>query len=272
MFPEVLSALEFGQSRSKRRVGEDIGSLAVHSLASVAKLAVQDPKFRELAVARLSSADWDLLGRLHEINAKAFSQAYPELGMAGFAVRAALDDDPSWQRELLAWWGEMHSQVRDHMDPNALAFVGVVAEQRCPGTAWDLLCKLSLLSEERRTFSDIGLALVASSGDSVQRICGDILSERGEDLGRSLLLAQLMAPFCSDQQRAHLVRVTKGLLDEFGGLGLDALETLGALSRERDDALLLLELEPVVGIEDKLHRVSCARAAARILRNRELSA
>ena len=271
LLPELLSALEFGQSRSKRRIGEDIGKLALHSLASVAKLAVQVPRIRELAVARLSSADWGLLGRLHEINEKAFSQTYPELGMAGFAVRAVLDDDSSWQSELFGWWGSISPKVREKMDPNALAFVAVVAEQRYPGAVWNLLSQFSLLSEDLRTLSDIGLALLARREDAVRRMCVDILSEKGEEIGRSLLLAQLMAPYCSDAHRAHLVGAAKGHLDEFGVLGLDAAASLGALSRDRGDALLLIEREPLAGIPENVYRVSYAKAAAMILRNLEES-
>lgn len=269
LFPELLSALHYGRSAEKRNVGEAIGELALHSLASLAKLAAHDPKIRDLAVARLSSADWDLLGSLHTSNERFFSRAHPELGLAGFAVRSVIDDDTSWQKELLSWWGDLEPQTRDRMDPNALAFVGVVAERQRPGAVWDLLGQVPLWTEDRRAFSDIGLALFGRAEESVRRICVEIVSERGSDLGRSLILAQLLASHCGKEERAHLLGAAKGLLDEMGILGLDAVAAVGSLSRDRADALLLLEQEPVLGIAENVYWVSCAKAAARIFRNIE---
>jgi hypothetical protein len=250
-----------------------IGNLALHSLASLARLAAHDAKIRDLAVARLSSADWDFLGRLHKSNERSFSHVYPELGLAGFAVRSVLDDeDTSWQNELLSWWRGLAPHARYRMDPNGLEFVAVLAEQHRPGAVWSLVEQLSLSKEDRRAFSDIGLALLARSEDSVQRICDEILSERGDDLARSLILAQLLASHCREEQRAHLLKAAKGLLDEMGILGLDAVAAVGSLSRDRADALLLLERDPVLGISEDVYRVSCARAAAKILRNIERAA
>ena len=269
LLPELLSAMVYCRGAEKKVVGEAIGEFALYSLTSLAKFAATDPKFRDVAVARLSSADWDLLSRLHKMNEKVFPRHYPEIGLAGLALRSVLDDDTSWQGELLAWWKTIDDKARDRMDPNALAFLAVVAERHQPGTVWQLLRKVSLVEDPGRAYSEIGMGLLARPEDSVSRICGDILSHRGEDLGRSLLLAQLMSRHATQAQRAHLLRATKELLDEPGVLGLDAATTLGALSLDRADALLLLEREPVVGIDDKVYRISCAAAAARILRNIE---
>jgi hypothetical protein len=54
-----------------------------------------------------------------------------------------------------------------------------------------------------------------------------------------------------------------------GILGVDAAVTLGSLSRTREDALLLLAREPVLGFDERVYRVSCATAAAEIVRNIE---
>lgn len=272
LLPELVSALAFCRGAERNVAGEAIGELALHSLTSLAKLAATDPKIRDLAVARLSSADWDLLGRLHKMNVKVFPSHYPEMGLAGLALRSVLDEDTSWQEELLAWWKTIDVEDRDRMDPNALGFLAVVAERHQPGTVWQLLRKVSLVGDPGRAYSEIGMGLLTRPEDSVSRICGEILSHRGDDLGRALLLAQLMSRHATQEQRAHLLRATKELLDEPGVLGLDAAATLGALSLDRDDALLLLEREPVIGIDEKVYRVSCAAAAARVLRNAERGA
>jgi hypothetical protein len=269
LLPELLSAIAYCRTQEGTAVQEPIGALALYSLTSLAKLAATDSKIRDLAVARLSSADWDLLGRLHKINEKVFPHHYPEVGLAGLALRSVLDDDTSWQGELLAWWQTIDDDARDRMDPNALRFLAVVAERHQPGTVWQLLRKVSLGEDPGRAYSEIGMGLLARPEDSVSHICVDIISHRGEDLGRSLLLAQLMGRYATPEQRAHLLRFTKELLDEPGVLGLDAAATLGSLSLDQGDALLLLERESVAGIDDKVYRVSCAAAAARILRNIE---
>ena len=89
----------------------------------------------------------------------------------------------------------------------------------------------TLASPAPSEFSDIGLALLANPEGAVSRVCMDILSSKGDDLGRALLLAQLMAPHCNDAQREHLRVASKKLLDEIGILGVDAVATLGALSK-----------------------------------------
>ena len=71
------------------------------------------------------------------------------------------------------------------------------------------------------------------------------------------------------EQRDGIISVAKRCLDELGVLSLDAVATIGALSSSRDDAALLLEAEPSLGVNESLYRVSCALAAAQVLRNRE---
>jgi hypothetical protein len=78
-----------------------------------------------------------------------------------------------------------------------------------------------------------------------------------------------MAREFNDEQRRYLIQASKGLLDEIGSLGLDAVATLGALSDDRADALLLLDAEPNCGVSEGVHRVTCAHAAARIVCNSE---
>ena len=272
LLPELLSAVACGRAAQKRGGGETIGECAVLSLASLAKLAAHDTNIRELALARLSSVDWEFLSRLHKMNPNSFSRSYPELGLSGIAVRAVLDEDVTWQKDLLEWWGTIDPRARHRMEPNGLAFITVVAERGRPGTVWELLRALPLSSGPAYEFSDIGLALLANPEDAFSRVCTDILSPKGDDLGRALRLAQLMAPHCDEAQREHLRVATKTLLDEMGILGVEAVATLGALSRTREDALLLLTREPALGFDEKVYRISCARAAAKILRNIERSA
>lgn len=268
LFPELLSALASGSS-SKNSFSAEIAGYALRSLASLASLAAHDPRIRELAVARLSSKDWNFLGRLPKVNVQHYSSLFPDLGLAGFAVRAVLDDDPTWREELISWWKNVSDRARERVDRNALAFVAVVGERGRPGSAIELLRQVSLVSEDAQTFSDIALGLLGRPSQSVRTICVDIMSHRGDDLCRALLLSQLMAREFNDEQRRYLIQASKGLLDEIGSLGLDAVATLGALSDDRADALLLLDAEPNCGVSEGVHRVTCAHAAARIVCNSE---
>ena len=269
LLPELLSALVYNRKAKKRGKGDLVAESALESLTSLARLAASDSKIRDLSLARLCSRDWEFLGRLHKINEKAFSRAHPELGLSAIALRAVLDDDTTWQKDLFEWWGTIPPRLRNRMEPNGLSFISVVAERGRPGTVWELLRRLPLASAPAYDFSDIGLALLANPEDSVSQVCMDILSEKGEVIGRALFFAQMLAPHCTDGQREHLRGAIKGLLDEVGILGVDAAVTLGSLSRTREDALLLLAHEPVLGFDERVYRVSCATAAAEILRNSE---
>jgi hypothetical protein len=269
LLPELLSALAYSRTAKKRGNGELVAESALESLTSLARLAASDSKIRDLSLARLCSLDWEFLGRLHTINDNAFSRTYPELGLSAIALRAVLDDDTTWQRDLFEWWGTIHPRSRNRMEPNGLSFISVVAERGRPGTVWELLRRVPLASAPAYEFSDIGIALLANPEESVSRVCMDILSHNGEVLGRALLLAQMLAPHCADAQREHLRAAIQGLLDEMGILGVDAAVTLGSLSRTREDALLLLAREPVLGFDERVYRVSCATAAAEIVRNIE---
>jgi hypothetical protein len=193
----------------------------------------------------------------------------PELALAGFAVRAAIDHETSWRDEFFTWWLKLDDQTREGIDPNSLALVVIVAERQRPGAAWELLRRVPMVSEDERTFSAIATGLLVRPADSVRRMCLDILSDKGEEIARSLRVAQLMAPYCADAERKHLITAAKGFLDEMGVLGVNAAFALAALSHDRADALLLLEREPVLGINESVYRVSCAYAAARIVRNIE---
>jgi hypothetical protein len=272
LFPELLSVLARGRESRNNYVRTKIAEYALPSLTSLARFAAQDPRIRELAVARLSSADWEFLDRMHEVKEGPSSSSSPELALAGFAVRAAIDHETSWRDELFTWWQKLDDQTREGIDLDRLAFVAIVAERQRPGAAWELLRRVPMVSEDARAFSAIATGLLVRPADSVKRMCLDILSEKGEEIARSFRVAQLMAPYCDDAERKHLIRASKGFLDEMGVLGVDAALTLAALSGDRADALLLLEREPVSGMNESVYRVSCANAAARIVRNIERGA
>jgi hypothetical protein len=269
LFPELLSALARGRESRNEYVKTKIAEYALPSLTLLARLAAHDRQIRELAVARLSSADWEFLDRMHLVKEGIAPSSNPELALAGFAVRAAIDHETSWRDEFFTWWLKLDDQTREGIDPNSLALVVIVAERQRPGAAWELLRRVPMVSEDERTFSAIATGLLVRPADSVRRMCLDILSDKADEIARSLQVAQLMAPYCADAERKHLITAAKGFLDEMGVLGVNAAFALAALSHDRADALLLLEREPVLGINESVYRVSCAYAAGRIVRNIE---
>jgi hypothetical protein len=272
LFPELLSALACGRGASNRKRGEVIGEIALNAIASLAQLAAHDSRLRDLATSRLSPSDWDFLGRLHLINESAFERSYPELGLAGLALRAALEDDSSWHTDFTQWWLGMEPTIRQFTEGKGVSFVSTIAERRRPGAGWELVRTVPLRPEFSRELSDLALGLLAYPADSTSRICVDMTSDVGSELGRALFLAQMMTRFVTDEQRTHLIRATKALLDEPDVLSLDAVMTLGALSRDRSDAELLLGREPAYGGPDGVYRVTCAKAAASIVRAAERAA
>ena len=73
----------------------------------------------------------------------------------------------------------------------------------------------------------------------------------------------------SESQREEILVVARRSLDEMGTLALDAITTVASLSYSVDDAALLFAAEPCLGLKESAYRVSCARAAAHVLLNRE---
>jgi hypothetical protein len=269
MFPEFLSALERGRRSANDSVVEALGVNALRSSAALTSLLVNNPEARELATARMSPSDWSVLASLHRSVRREFPKVYPDLGLATFALRSTVESDRAWQRELLKWWHEVDDMSRNSMDPNALAFVSVAAERSKPGSALSLLSKLSLTAEDAITFRDLAVGLMVRPKASTEKILDFVSSAKGDDLARGLLLSQLMVQHLSDAQRAFIVGVARRSLDELGILSLDAVSTVGSLSRSQNDAAMLFESSPALGVSENLHRVSCARAAAQILRNLE---
>jgi hypothetical protein len=239
-------------------------------LASVTSVIVDDPTARELAVSRLSPADWRLLSSFHKMNIRDYPRVYPDLALVVFALRAVLEEsDGRWQHDLLSWWGKVDDEAREEMDPNALAFVSVIAERCRAGAVWDLMSQLSLSTGEEGAFRDIASGLLVNTDRAVRKVCDLVQSPRGDDLARAFLISQLMSRYVSDQQRESILGVARRSIDEIGILALDAVGTIGALSSSLDDAAMLLQAQPCLGLKESLYRVSCARAAARVLRNRE---
>jgi hypothetical protein len=270
LLPELLSALFRGRDPGKEMFGDFIGENALRSLASVTSILVHDAEARELASARFSPADWSFLTSFHKMNLPEYPRAYPDLGLAMFALRSVFEGgEKIWQRELMAWWRKVDEAGREQTGPNALAFVSVIAEQRRPGTVWDLLSQISLVSEDANTFRDIATGLLVQPALSAAKVCTMVQSPDGDELARGLALAQLLTRHMNAEQRDGIISVAKRCLDELGVLSLDAVATIGALSSSRDDAALLLEAEPSLGVNESLYRVSCALAAAQVLRNRE---
>ena len=270
LLPELLSAVIRGRDADKEMFGDFIGDNALRSLASVTSIVANDPHAQELARSRFSQADWGCLSSLHRMNLREYPRAYPDLGLAMFALRSVLEvDDRSWQRELLSWWRRVDDAAREQMDPHALAFVSVTAERHRPGAVWELLSEISLVSEDSDTFRDIATGLLVQPERSVEKVCEMVQSPSGDELARGLLLAQLLTRYMNQGQRDRVLSVAKRSVDEIGVLAVDAVATIGALSSSTEDAAMLLEAEPCLGIKESLYRVSCARAAAHVLRNRE---
>lgn len=267
LFPEFLSALERGRSAEKESVNELIGEHSLRAVAALTSVLINNKDVRETATARLSSADWEALSSVHKRVEGDFSNVYPDLGLAVFALRATIEDKSSWQRALLRWWKGVDGRSRDSMDPNALAFVSVAAERSVPGAAIGLLKRLSLTTEDAQTFRDIAIGLIVRPEASVQKVIDFVSSSKAGELARGLLLSQLLARYLSDAQRSYIIGVAKRSMDEMGILSLDAVSTIGVLSRTPSDALMLLQSSPSLGISAALHRVSTVRAARLILWN-----
>ena len=271
LLPELLSALTRGKrDADKEMFGDFIGENALRSLASVTSILVTNPQARELASARFSQADWNFLSSFHKINLREYPRAYPDLGLAMFALRSVFEgDEKKWQREFMTWWRKVDDAGREQMDPSALAFVSVIAEQRRSGAVWDLLSQVSLSSDDAKSFRDIATGLLVHPELSVAMVCEMVQSPRGEELARGLLLSQLLNRFMRQEQRDLILNVAKRSVDELGILAIDAMATIGALSSSPDDAAMLLEAEPCLGVKESVYRVSSARAAAQVLRNGE---
>lgn len=269
LFPEFLSALERGRRSERDGLVEALGIHALHSIAALTSVIVNNREARKLATARMSSADWRSLASVHKSVRHDFPKAYPDLGLATFALRSTIESDRSWQRELLRWWHNVDDASRNSMDRNALAFVSVAAERSRPGSALSLIGRLSLTTEDAITFRDIAVGLMVRPKASTRKILDFVSSANGEDLARGFLLSQLLSRELSDAQRVFIVGVAKRSIDEMGVLSLDAVSTVGALSRAQADASMLFGSSPALGVDELLHRVSCARAAARVLKNIE---
>lgn len=267
LFPEFLSAVDRARKSEKDDVIEAVGVNALRSAAGLTSILINNREAGGLVTARMSAADWDLLAGLHQEVRHDFPSVYPDLGLATFALRSTIESEKSWQKELIRWWHGVDDAVRNSMDPNALAFVSVAAERSCPGSALSLIQKLSLAVDDAKTFQDVAVGLLVHPTYSAQRITSFVSSEKGDTLARGFLLSQLMKQHLSDTQRTFIVGVAKRSLDELGVLSLDAVSTVGALSRSQEDASMLLGSSPALGVSDSVHMVSCARAAAQILRN-----
>jgi len=269
LFPEFLSALERAGRSENDDVVEAIGVNALRSVAGLTSILVNNREAGALVTARMSSADWSLLTSLHEGVRHGFPKVYPDLGLATFALRSTIESEKSWQKELIRWWHNVDDSVRDSMDPNALAFVSVAAERSHPGSALSLIQKLSLAVDDVKTFRDVAVGLLVRPSYSAQRILHFVGSDNGDTLARGFLLSQLMKQHLTESQRTFIIGVAKRSLDELGVLSLDAVSTVGALSCSQEDALTLLGSSAALGVADSVHRVSCARAAAQIIRNSE---
>ena len=266
LFPEFLSALEQGRSAERENISNGIGGDALRATAALTSLLANNHEIRELATARMCSGDWQALSTIHKRVEGDFSAVYPDLGLAVFALRATIEDRTAWQKELLRWWKGVDARSRDFMDPNALAFVSIAAERSTPGAALGLLTQMSLTNEDAQTFRDVALGLIIRPEASIQAVIDLASSSKADSVARGLLLSQLMARFLTDAQRKYIVGIAKRSMDELGILSLDAVSTIGALSRSPSDALMLIESAPALGVSPALHRVSAARAAGRILR------
>jgi len=269
LLPEFLSAIERGRGAEREVLRDFIGENAIRSLAPLTSVMGNNARIRQIASARMCAADWELLANFHEECEGDFPRAHPNLGLAMFAFRSAVEGEKGWQKELIRWWRKVSDHDRDQMDRNALAFISVAGERCVPGTAMELLAKVSLSKDDDVTFSDIAAGLLVHPQKSIATAMGLVDSARADDLARGLLIAQLLTRQLNDPQREHFLSVARGAIDELGILSLDAVCAVGALSRARDDARLLFNSEPALGIAETVHRVSCARAAANVLRNLE---
>ena len=269
LLPEFLSALRRGSEAEREMLTDFIGDNAIRSLAALTSVISNNSRLRDLAIARMGGADWEMLASFHKESEREFPGAYPDLGLAVFAVRSVIEDDKGWQSELLGWWRKVSDRDRGLIDENALAFVSVAAERVTPGTAMELLRMISLTKDDDVTFADTAVGLMIHPQESIQKGIELASSARAHDMARGLRIGQLMARELNDTQRGYFVSWARRAMDEMGILSLDAACAVGAISSSREDALLLLTAEPALGVSETVHKVSCARAAANVIRNLE---
>jgi hypothetical protein len=92
-------------------------------------------------------------------------------------------------------------------------------------------------------------------------------SESAIEMARAFLLSQVLVEGLTPERRAQVLEGARRSLDEIGVLSIDAIVTLSVLSASREDAYMLLHLTPSIGVHEQLHRVTCVKGVARILRN-----
>jgi hypothetical protein len=263
LFPEFLSALE--QAREERKRGVIWGQLTHVSdvMSSLALSLAGDKQARQLATARMNNRDRQFLRIMSHEQGGAV-----ETRLAAYALRAVLEEDPSWRTEMLEWWkdgGERSWQFNDS-GLATLACVSVVTERAQPGTALELLGRLSLKQFDPKAFECLAYGLLGDVSTATKAAVTLAESNNIFDIARGFFLSQLLREHLSDDQRDRVLTIARRSLDEPGVLSLEAARTIGVLSQSPADVYLLLESQPAVGVDHEAHKVTMASAVEDIVR------
>ncbi len=86
-------------------------------------------------------------------------------------------------------------------------------------------------------------------------------------MARGFFLAQLLRKKLTENQAMVVLEVARASVVEPGVLSLDAVCSVGALSRSVEDAELLLQSEPATGVGANEHTATVMGAVANISRN-----
>ena len=266
LLPELVSAIDCAVSTSDRRIQGRLLTSVVESVEQLAYNLAARPYLQDFAGRRLSSADKVFLENLPARTMVGADEVPLELSVASLGLRMVIDRDCEWQRELFTLWRECPKGIKRDVDSSSLPYFSVVAERYRPGSAWEMIRKGSVWRDSPGFFRDLCYGLL---GDPAypEAICSRVELNSGEEISKMFALAQGMRDHFSDAQRQRVLKVARASVEELGVLSVESILTISALSTSLDDARLLMDLPAAAGVDEMLHKITCADSMARVLRN-----